>query len=264
LQAREKTCGANPLRFSALAAVQNEIAMATLRRLAEYAPHSRGFSTLRQGQFFKNATLGGRIGAIMSFQDKNDFAIACNKSIFSYQAPPLPAAARHDYSARPTAEASLMIRARSLALALVLALLPLALPAQAETPAAACARGGTDDTPRPIPEALVPAVNAAFHTSLPAPVAVATTVFRCADGHVLVCIAGANLPCGQANASRIPPPGAIDWCRGHAESAVVPASAAGHDTIYDWRCHGGVPDIAGQALTVDAQGFIEQYWKRLP
>ena len=152
------------------------------------------------------------------------------------------------------------------ALGLVLTgLLPFPVfPAHAETPAAVCARIGTDDAPRPIPGALVPAVNAAFATSMPAQVAVATTVFRCAGGHVLVCTAGANLPCGKANSGRTPGPGAIDWCRGHAESAFIPAYAVGHDTIYAWRCRGGVPEIAGPALPVDARGFIAQYWKTLP
>jgi hypothetical protein len=134
----------------------------------------------------------------------------------------------------------------------------------AETPSAVCARLGNDNTPRPIPPMLVPAINALFRMSMPESMAVATTVFRCADGHVLVCTTGANLPCGQANTSRSPGPGAIAWCRDHPDAAFVPAVATGHDTIFAWRCQGGAPRIVRQVHTVEAHGFITEYWKKLP
>jgi len=136
-------------------------------------------------------------------------------------------------------------------------------PAHAEQPAAVCARIGSDDTLRPIPESLVPAVNAAFGTAMPARVAIGTTVFRCADGHVLVCTAGANLPCGRANTDRAPGPGMVDWCRDHPAADFIPAVATGHDTIYAWRCLDGAPHIVRQIDDVDARGFIAQYWKAL-
>jgi hypothetical protein len=135
--------------------------------------------------------------------------------------------------------------------------------ARAEQPAAMCALIGTDDTLRPIPESLVPAVNAALGTAMPARVAIDTTVFRCADGHVLVCTAGANLPCGRANTNRTPGPGMVDWCRDHPAADFIPAVATGHDTIYAWQCLEGVPHIVRQIDEVDAHGFIAQYWKAL-
>src|ERR1700756_5699156 len=46
---------------------------------------------------------------------------------------------------------------------------------RAETPAGFCAKAGTDDTLRPIPAALVPAVNALFHTAMPPDVAMRMT-----------------------------------------------------------------------------------------
>jgi hypothetical protein len=55
-------------------------------------------------------------------------------------------------------------------------------PAQAASPAAVCARAGTDDTLRPIPDSLVPAVNTVFGTAMPARMAMDTTVFRCSGG----------------------------------------------------------------------------------
>ncbi len=77
---------------------------------------------------------------------------------------------------------------------------------------------------------------------------VKATVFRCASGHVLVCTVGANLVCGQANASRTPGRGQIDWCREHPNDAFIPLAAAGHDTIYAWRCQDGAPQIDRQTL----------------
>ena len=135
--------------------------------------------------------------------------------------------------------------------------------AHAEPPAAMCARIGTDDTLRPIPEGLVPAVNAAFGTAMPARVAVDTTVFRCAGGHVLACTVGANLPCGRANTSRTPGAGMLAWCRAHADADFIPAFATGHDTIFAWRCVAGAPQISRQVDDVDARGFVAQFWKVL-
>jgi hypothetical protein len=137
-------------------------------------------------------------------------------------------------------------------------------PAKAETPAAFCARIGTDDTSRPIPEDLVQAVNAAFAMHMPARTAMDTTVFRCADRRVMVCTIGANLPCGKANTGRVPNPGVIQWCRDNPDASFIPAAATGHDTIYQWRCHAGAPQIARQTLHVDPRGFVAEFWKRLP
>ena len=137
-------------------------------------------------------------------------------------------------------------------------------PAQAATPAEVCTRTGTDDTLRPIPEGLVPAVNQAFGTTMPTRVAIDTTVFRCSGGRVLVCTTGANLPCGKANTSRTPGPGAVAWCRDHPNAAFIPAVATGHDTIFAWRCLDAVPQADWRVLDVDPRGFIGTYWKLLP
>ena len=95
-------------------------------------------------------------------------------------------------------------------------------------------------------------------------VAVKSTVFRCGNGHVLVCTVGANLVCDRANTSRTPGRGPVDWCREHPNDAMIPAVATGHDTMCLWRCNNGVPKIDRQALDVDARGFIVQNWKSLP
>jgi len=135
--------------------------------------------------------------------------------------------------------------------------------ARAETPAAFCQRAGTDDTTRPIPETLVPEVNAAFGTDMPPRIAMDTTVFRCADRRVLVCTVGANLPCGKADTSKNPNDGTIRWCADNPSAPSVPAFVTGHDTIYQWRCTSGTPQILHQALHADPRGFLAEFWKRL-
>jgi hypothetical protein len=147
--------------------------------------------------------------------------------------------------------------------ALVVIAIGCAGPAHAETPAAFCKRVGTDDTTQPIPEALVPTVNATFGMKMSARVAVDTTVFRCDHGHVMVCTVGANLPCGKANTSREPGEGTLQWCHDNPAAEFVPAAATGHDTIYAWGCQGGAPRILRQPLHVDAGGFVAEFWKAL-
>jgi hypothetical protein len=135
-------------------------------------------------------------------------------------------------------------------------------PARAETLTQICSRVGTDDTLRPIPTSLVPAVNTLFQASMPAQMPLEATVFRGADGHVLVCTTGANLPCGKVNVSRTST-SAAEWCRDNPDSAFVPAVETGHDTIYQWRCRNGSHEIVRQTSIVDSRGFVARYWKRL-
>jgi len=140
---------------------------------------------------------------------------------------------------------------------------PVAGVARVQTPAALCRQAGTDDTLRPIPASLVPAVNALFHTSIPPDVAVRMTVFRCDGGHVLVCGVGANLPCGKANASKTSA-GGEQWCREHPDAEFIPAYATGHDTIFAWRCLAGQAAIVRQVFQVDPRGFVAEFWRQLP
>jgi len=136
-------------------------------------------------------------------------------------------------------------------------------PAWAETPAARCAALGTNNTLLPVPESLAGRVNAVFGTAMPASMIAASTVYRCAGGQVTVCTAGADLPCGPGDTSRVAAPGEIAWCRQNPDADYIPAFATGHDTIFAWRCRGGAPSIAKQVFDVDSEGFIQQFWKRL-
>jgi hypothetical protein len=116
----------------------------------------------------------------------------------------------------------------------------------------------TRQTPRPREDG----INTLFQASMPAQMALESTVFRGADGHVLVCTTGANLPCGKVNVSRTST-SAAEWCRDNPDSAFVPAVATGHDTIYQWRCRSGSHEIVRQTSIVDSRGFVARYWKRL-
>ena len=133
----------------------------------------------------------------------------------------------------------------------------------AEPPAALCSRVRTDDELRAIPSELVPAVNAVLGTSMPAREVIAAAVFRCDQGHVMVCATGANRSCGPANARPIPRRGLVQWCHDNPDAAMVPAVASGHDTIYAWRCRAGAAHIARRVLTRDARGFIAEFLRVL-
>ena len=88
--------------------------------------------------------------------------------------------------------------------------------------------------------------------------------WRCLGGRVLGCFPGANLTCWEANTSRDPTPGEIQWCKDHpgdgSPKAAIPFVVTGHSTIYAWRCAGTDPAIAEQVAQVDAAGLITRIW----
>lgn len=132
----------------------------------------------------------------------------------------------------------------------------------AAAPAPVCHPAETDTATRPIPPTLAPAVIAAFEVHMTPAEVTDTGVIRCADGHLLACLVGANLDCANAD-TRTSNPGASAWCRDHANSDFVPAFATGHDTIYAWRCNGRRAVIERQIEHVDRQGFVAENWKRV-
>lgn len=156
-------------------------------------------------------------------------------------------------------------RALQRAARLALATIALAAPGgctRAPAAAPALCRGPTDDTLRPVPLVLAPAVNAAFHATMPPAMVVRTGVIRCVDGAVLACVTGANLNCGKADASKHNP-GAIAWCRGHPDAAFVPLFAAGHASIYGWHCTQGRAVPGRIVQPVDARGFSADHWRKI-
>lgn len=145
-------------------------------------------------------------------------------------------------------------------LALVAGLLLTAGAHAAEPPARLCRRVGMDDTLRPIPTSLVPAAHRAFGLDAPDSAVRRTTVFRCMAGAVMICTAGANLPCGKANPARSLA-AAGRYCAMNPDAAFIPMVVTGHDTIYHWRCS-GTEALAGEpAEPLDARGFLARLWK---
>ncbi|MGP8232400.1 MAG: hypothetical protein ACLQL2_07005 [Methylovirgula sp.] len=145
------------------------------------------------------------------------------------------------------------------ALCLIVLIVPLAA-AQAATPRAYCARVVDDDQLRPAPSSLSSAIERLF--ILPGAEALQTTFYRCADGAVMLCNVGANLPCGKANVSK-QLDGATAWCKGNPNADFIPMVATGHDTIYNWRCINGVATPGPPIANVDSRGFFSEYWKPL-
>lgn len=135
--------------------------------------------------------------------------------------------------------------------------------AGAEMSAAYCRRVGTDDRVRPLPAELIPAFRRAFDLQhAPADYIAHTGFVRCADGVVMGCGVGANLPCGKADTRR-DIPGADTWCRDNGDPAMIPAYVTGHASIYEWRCEGGRAVPVRQVQAVDARGFVARFWRKL-
>jgi hypothetical protein len=131
---------------------------------------------------------------------------------------------------------------------------------QREAPVQYCARIANDDTLRTPPDSMMAAVQHLFGVGRDYPRQ--ATYYRCADGNVMLCIVGANLPCGKANTSAALP-AAAEWCRANPNADFIPMAVTGHDSIYRWRCVGGVATAGGKASTIDARGFFAEYWKAL-
>jgi hypothetical protein len=164
--------------------------------------------------------------------------------------------------------------ARSLLLAAcVVAALGAATGARAawDNPVDYCRAVGTIDAPDTqyvgpaLPDWIVRSLMRAVHAPPSAPMSVFRhATWRCLDGAVLACSVGANIPCDQkADPSHTASVGAKRFCRQNPATDVVPAYAAGHATIFEWRCAAGDPVIARQVLDVDAAGFPSAFWHRV-
>lgn len=84
--------------------------------------------------------------------------------------------------------------------------------------------------------------------------------WRCANGMVLACVYGANLPCGsKAVTSQKPTQAIIDYCRQNPDSQFVPMVVTGHETTVSWACHGPRPAVLS-SMPVDSQGYARAHW----
>ena len=115
-------------------------------------------------------------------------------------------------------------------------------------------------TPGRVPADLMSAVATTFQIDNDA---VRKAAFvRCVGPKLMGCYIGANLDCDKAETSRSLP-GATAWCRGNPGSKIVPMSATGHDTIYEWSCKGRHAAAGKAMVTVDPQGYIAGNWREI-
>jgi hypothetical protein len=141
-------------------------------------------------------------------------------------------------------------------------------PSSYTDPFAYCAAVGTVDTPGAdytgpqVPEDLARALQRAMNVpDTPLEVLQGGSVWRCVDGQVYGCFVGANLPCeAKANTDQTPTQEEIEFCQANPDSDFIPAVVTGRETVYEWRCRAGAPEIVRQVTEVDAQGFIAGIW----
>ena len=85
--------------------------------------------------------------------------------------------------------------------------------------------------------------------------------WRCANGAVLACLYGANIPCGsKANTNAQPTAAVRDYCRENPDASDIPKVVTGHETNVSWACRRGQPYVTGSA-ELDAQGYVKAYWQ---
>jgi hypothetical protein len=88
--------------------------------------------------------------------------------------------------------------------------------------------------------------------------------WRCMNGDVYACFVGANLPCdAKANTDRTPTQEEADFCQQNRNAKVIPAVVTGRETVFEWRCRKGAPEIVRQVFQPDAQGFLSEIWYKL-
>ncbi len=141
-----------------------------------------------------------------------------------------------------------------------------------DDPFAYCQAVGTVDEPDAryvgpeVPPAIIAAIRQAAGIGKDAPDdwVARGTVWRCMDGQVWGCFRGANIPCmARANTDKTPSEGMTKYCQEHPDAEVIPASVTGHETVYEWRCKGQVPEPVRQVWHPDKQGFISEFWYAL-
>lgn len=139
-------------------------------------------------------------------------------------------------------------------------------------PFAYCAAIGTIDAPdaryagAKVPEVIAKGLMKATNVSPDAPLDwfIQNSFWRCMDGKVYACTVGANLPCmSKADMSLTPTPEEADFCQANPNAEFIPAYVTGRETVYEWRCKNGAPEIVRQVFQADARGFISDFWYEL-
>jgi hypothetical protein len=84
--------------------------------------------------------------------------------------------------------------------------------------------------------------------------------WRCAQGAVLACLYGANIPCdSKAETSQVPSAAISDYCRQNPGTSFVPMYVTGHATVVSWACQGADPVVISVGA-VDAEGYAKDFW----
>jgi len=139
-------------------------------------------------------------------------------------------------------------------------------------PFAYCAAVGDLDQPdaryvgQPVPEEIAKALRTASGSAPDAPLELFLqgSYWRCMDGKVYGCFVGANIPCwSKANTDRTPTTAESEFCKTQPNADSIPAVVTGHETVYEWRCNNGTPEIIRQVLQVDSRGFSADFWYEL-
>jgi len=139
-------------------------------------------------------------------------------------------------------------------------------------PFAYCAAMRTIDTPNArytgpkIPDSMVQGMIKQGIVSADAPLEFQqNAVWRCMNNSVWVCHFGANLPClEKAVTSQVPTSEMEDFCKTNPTAESIPAAVTGRATVYEWKCNNGKPEVARQLFTVDPQGYLANFWYKLP
>jgi hypothetical protein len=139
-------------------------------------------------------------------------------------------------------------------------------------PFAYCGTVGTIDTPDAryvgpkVPDAIAKGLQKASGAAADAPLNIFSqnSYWRCMNGKVYGCFVGANLPCmAKADTSRTPTAGETDFCKANPNADAVPAVVTGRETVYEWRCTNGSPEVVRQVFTPDARDFLSAFWYEL-
>jgi len=144
-------------------------------------------------------------------------------------------------------------------------------PADYTDPFAYCAAVGTVDAPGAdytgpqVPQSVAEGLREALNApDTPLDVLQNGTSWRCMEGQVYACFVGANLPCeAKAKTDRTPTPEETDFCKQNPNSDFIPAAVTGRETVYEWRCRNGAPEIVRQVFQPDAQGFLSEIWYKI-
>ena len=144
-------------------------------------------------------------------------------------------------------------------------------PAAYTDPFAYCAAVGTIDAPDTtytgpqVPQSVAEGLQAALNApDTPLEMLQNGSSWRCMDGEVYACFVGANLPCdAKANTDQTPTQEEADFCKQNPDSDFIPAVVTGRETVYEWRCRDGAPEVVRQVFQPDAQGFLSEIWYKI-